>query len=214
MSVLKNLKSLFIVEDETEVSAAKDSGGDQISVPSNARVIAEGGKVNPKFTEVLLQAMEQNNLDGFDYLEFKRSLQSLQNMPMDQATKYRSAFAMAQSMGINTQKLLSSAQHYLDILKNEEKKFGEALANQEQQKIGSKHDEIKRLETSAQQKSEQIKKLTEEIQQHQKQAEALKSELAASSGKMEATRRDFQVSLDQLVTQIQADLTNMKDFLK
>ncbi|MEN0051263.1 MAG: hypothetical protein AAF806_29635, partial [Bacteroidota bacterium] len=119
MSMLKNLKSLFIVEEE---EASKDNASKVTSskpkpqtIPNDAPVIQESqegkkGKVSSKFTEVLLGSMEKADLEGFDYLEYKKSLQSLAKMPMDEATRYKSAYAMAQTMGVSPDKLVQTAQ--------------------------------------------------------------------------------------------------------
>ena len=74
--------------------------------------------------------MEKANIEGFDYLEYKQSLKSLAKMPMDERTRFQSAYAMAQTMGASVGHLIKTAQHYIDILAAEEKKFETALANQ------------------------------------------------------------------------------------
>ena len=103
--MFKNLKSLFI--EETEDGSKKDQT-EEIeplgkTVKGNAStptvpvygMKASPGKVSTKFMEILFKAMEDNNLDGFDYLEFKQSLKSLEKMPMDETTRFKSAFDMA-----------------------------------------------------------------------------------------------------------------------
>jgi len=85
MALLKNLKSLFIVEEEgtakeEETPKAKEEpkkGKTEEVVKETPQpeapieTVSTGpGKVNAKFTETLLKAIEANNLDGFDYLEF------------------------------------------------------------------------------------------------------------------------------------------------
>ena len=92
------------------------------NIPAKAPVVKESpagdpGKVNDKFTEVLFSAMERDNQEGFDYLEFKQSLRSLEKMPMDEATRYQSALAMAKTLGANPVLLQQSAAHYLNVLK-------------------------------------------------------------------------------------------------
>ena len=213
--MFKGLKSLFIVEEEEGAKSAEQKTAD---APANeerpAATATRPGQVSQKFSDILFQAMEQNNLEGFDYLEYKRSLLSLSKMPMDEPTRFQSAFAMAQTMGVSVPKLVESAQHYLKILENEEQKFETALSNQEKNKIESKELEIKQLDKAIQEKAEQIKKLTAEIQAHQQRVGALKNEIYESSSKMEKTKADFLASYNSLIAQIQSDITKMKEFLK
>ncbi len=171
------------------------------------------GSVNEKFMKALFGAMEGSNLDGFDYFEFKLSLQNLANMPMDEATRYKSAFAMASTMGATPNKLLNSALHYLEILKNEQTKFAQAAENQRVAQVGNKQGQVENLEGVIQQKAEQIKRLTDEIAQHQKDVTQLKDDIAQSTVKVAQTQNDFGATYQSLVSQIEQDVTNMKNYL-
>jgi len=220
--MLKNLKSLFVVEEE-EVSkgnASKEtpSKSQRQAIPKGAPVISESqegkkGKVSSKFTEVLLGSMEKADLEGFDYLEYKKSLQSLAKMPMDEATRYKSAYAMAQTMGVSPDKLVQTAQHYINALSKEEQKFEQALQSQKEKQVGAKLQQFKQLEQLVAKKAEQIKLLTQEIEQHQKQMEATKKEVSGSSVKIETTKNNFIASYNMIVAKIQEDIDKMKQYL-
>lgn len=221
--MFKNLKSLFIVEEEGAKANASAPAQKQESAPktnpetspkATEPVKSEPGKASPELTEVLLKAMEVNNLDGFDYLEFKQSLNSLKKMPMDEQTRYQSAFAMAQTMGVSVERLLQTGQHYLDVLKQEEQKFQAAVNNQKSKHIGEKEQSIQQLEANVKAKAEQIKQLTAEIEADQASALKLKQEISDATVKVENTKNDFMASYQMLVQQISGDLTNIKNFLK
>ena len=173
-----------------------------------------GGQVNDKFFEVLAKAMEAANQDGFDYFEFKQALANLKNVPMDDATRFKSAFAMSQAMGVTTDKLVNSATYYLDVLKNEQIKFVKAAENQRQSQVGNKQAQADNLEAVMRQKAEQIKQLSAEIAQHGKEVETIKSDISQAVVKVEQTSRDFEATYQLLVGQIQTDVNSMKNYLK
>lgn len=217
--MLKNIKSLFIVEEETAKKAPEKAEVKKEIVPKQSPAVqqaasAEPGKVTEKFMEVLFSAMEKGNPAGFDYLEYRQSLQSLAKMPMDEPTRYQSAFAMAQTMGATLPALVESATGYLKLLQVEEQKFEAALAKQQDQQIGQKHQEIAQIEKDVQIKAETIKKLTEEIHALQQKSEALKQEIQRASAKVDSTKNDFVASYQSLIAQIQRDMENMKMHLK
>lgn len=230
--LFKNIKSLFIIEEEGATSkkpvrnkqqpenkqkkATPNSPSPKSAPPpaANPSSTVSPGKVTQKFTNVLLRAMEQNNLEGFDYLEFKQSLNSLKKMPMDESTRFQSAFAMAQTMGATPAVLLQAAQHYLDILKREESKFEDALSKQKMKQIGSKEQAVKKLEESIQAKAAKIKELTQQIEAHQKEMAALKGAIQESAVKVESTKNDFIASYNNLLSQIQQDMEGIKQYLK
>lgn len=217
---LKGIKNLFIIEEpaaaaeeETPAETKANVTQPQNDVP-DARKKQEGGKVNERFSEILLKALEENNQDGLDYLEFKQSLQSLEKMPMEEQVKFHSAFAMAQSMGATAPRLIESANYYVGVLQKEENKFETALNTQYNEQIQGRQEAIERELAAIQSKSEQITKLTEEIKAHQILHEKLHAQLEDAQEKIVSTKNDFIASYNNLVAQIQADIEKIKQFLK
>jgi len=232
MSMLKKLKGYFVVDDEEfKEEMNKQSGGQKTekTVPSSKenvtskpttsstptpRSTSTQGKASSKFTNILLGAMDANNLDGFDYLEFKQTLHNLSKMPMDEATRYKSAYAAAQPMGVTPAKLIETAQFYIDILKKEEAKFGTALANQRSKQIGDKEQQIQQMDKLVIEKTKQIERLKKEIEHHKKQSDTMKKSISDASVKVETTKNNFIASYNLLVGQIKRDMDNMKKYLK
>lgn len=227
MGLGDRMKSWFIIEDEnasketkkSKTTAKKGAKSATKSTPTKASspkspTTAETGKVTTKFMEILLAAMDKKNLDGFDYLEFKQSLKSLEKMPMDEETRYKSAFAMAKTMGATPAHLVQTADHYIKVLKQEEQKFGQALVAQRAKQVGGRETQIKQMEASIKQKAEHIKKLTAEIERDQKTLEKVKGEISGAVVKVENTKNNFIASFNSLVAQIQKDIDNMKTYLK
>lgn len=224
--MLKGLKSLFFVEDEESNDEKKSSGGsdkkgtaskkNSTELSNSAFLKPSGngkGQVSKKFSEILLKAMENSNLPGFDYMEFKESLQSLGKMQMDEATRYKSAAAMAKTMGVGSQKILESADHYLAILHKEDEKFRQALISQKQKQIGSKEAKIKELEQSTKAMAQQIKDLEAKMAAAQKEATQLRQQIDGASVKVQQTRDDFVASLNSIRTQILKDIENIKKYI-
>lgn len=224
--MLKNLKSLFIVEDEDGKTAAKPKAPTKVSAPkakpsevspatnSSTESSVRPGKVTQKFTDILLSAMDKANLDGFDYLEYKKSLQSLQKMNMVEETAYQSAFAMASTMGATPAHLVQTAEHYLKVLTAEEKKFESALANQQQSRVQAQQEEQVALKKTIKDKTAQIQRLQAEIEQHQAKLKKLDNAIGSAVSKIENTKNDFIASYKNLTKQISEDVDKMKKYLK
>ena len=133
---------------------------------------------------------------------------------MDEATKYRSAFATASTMGVTLNKLLDSAQFYLSVLEKEQQKFTSASNGQFKESIDKKKEEVELLKKMIADKSEQIKKLTQEIGQHQAKVETTVDYIADAKHRIEATENNFNSTWQSLKAQIEQDTVNMKQFLK
>ena len=212
MSMLKRLKSIFIVEEEQSFippeKSAKNVQAKVQEVPIN-----KDAESSDKFVNSLLRAIESNNLEGFDYLEYKQSLTSLAKMDMDEATKFNSAFAMAKTMGADKKVLVDSANHYLEVLKKEEGKFNDAYEKQQQKQVLGRQDKINSIQASIVKKEEQIKKLQEEIKNSKKEFEVKKKEINTAAAKVALTRDEFFASYHKVSDQISVDIERMNKYL-
>lgn len=222
--MLKKIKNLFIVEEEgankaepSKEAQKKGSGSSQSSAPSQSQgnVTPEQRQTPPpnpnaqpseRFVNKLLEAIEKNNEEGFDYLEFKQSMQNLGNVNMDDATRYQSALAMAKTMGASPTALAKSAQRYLGILSSEEQKFQVAFDNQQKTNVQKRAQEIQANEKGVVDREARIKELQEEIVQLKAKVEELKSAAANADAKVAATKDGFYGAYHILVDQIKGDL--------
>ncbi|MDJ1468643.1 sister chromatid cohesion protein PDS5 [Xanthocytophaga flava] len=223
MSVFKNIKSLFIV-DETNTDnqsvqqqpqeAQQKTTSNQTPPPIPQNTPAVPGGVDQRIFDSLLKALEDNNQPGFDFLEFKNSLQTLATIIPDESTRYKSAYATAATMGLTVEKLVDSAKFYQGILSREKDNFDKAVVQQVDLNVTAKQKEAERLQTLIQQKAEQIKKLTEEITAHQEEMNKAQSVITEAATKIETTKNNFYVTLEAVMGQIQNDIANIERFLK
>ena len=216
------LKRLFIVEDESSKKVPQQKTATNAPTPSSASEIPMRSQSSPsvtgtptdKFTNILFGAIEANDLDGFDYLEYKESLQSLSKMNMDEATRYKSAFAMAQTMGATPQKLIDSIVHYRNVLAKEQSKFDQALGNQRTKQIDGEHQKIKQLQQGIAAKKEQLKHIEEQIANDEKALEQSKAGIEGAESRINETKANFIASFEMIVGQLDQDVEKIKTYLK
>ncbi len=223
--MFKKLKSLFVVEGpsdgvSTEVNDSETvnngSFGNQSEMSSSAGSspnMAESGKPDQKFTDLLLKAIESNNLDGFDYLEYKNSLKSIEQVIPDESMRYKSAFEMAKTMGLSKEKLIQSATHYQNVLVNENKKFRDAVENQKAKQIQGRTEQIQSYEKSIADKQQLIEKLTKEIEASKAQLDTFRKEINDSVVKIDSTNQQFVASYNLVQGQIAEDIEKIKNNL-
>lgn len=228
---LKKFKSIFVLEEDGSSRPAENpaeaSGPVARKLPSPESSPAAApavagrppetagkGAITDKFMEILLTALEKSNQPGFDYLEFRQALKNLAKMPMDESTRFQSAYAMAQTMGVTPEKLVESARYYLEILNTEQSKFNEAHAQQRGRLIGNREEEVKNLEGMVLQKAEQIKQLQQQIEEHRQRSEQVRGEINESTVKIETTKADFDATFSSVIAQIQEDMTKIQQYVK
>lgn len=230
--MFKKLKGLFILEEEGSAKdgnaaeatdmpepkvpvqqTSKPAAGEDIVVDMEHLSEPKSGKPDDKFVDILLKAVEKANLKGFDYLEYKSSLQSLANMDMDEATKYKSALAMAQTMGTTPASLIKTANHYLSILKQEHLKFKEALKNQRTKQVAGREQEVMATQAQIEAKKKQILQLQKEIEADANTVTKLKDSINKAATKVQSTSDNFNYAYNVVTGQIQQDIDKMKKYL-
>jgi competence CoiA-like predicted nuclease len=227
-NVLKNIKSLFIVdetptENQPQTNTTEQKQNTPVNqtppplpktntVPSSA--MSGAAVLDQRIFDSLQKALEDSNQPGFDFLEFKNSLQTLATIIPDEATRYKSAYATAATMGLTVEKLLESAKFYQGILSREKENFDKAVVQQVDLNVTAKEKEVERLQTLIQQKAEQIKRLTEEITAHQEEMNKAQGIITEAASKIEATKSNFYFTLDAVMGQIQHDIANIERHLR
>ncbi len=226
--MFKNLKSLFIVDEDAPktdpappAAPAKPTGTVPPPAPAPANRPAPpppptfaGGTVDQRIFESLEKAMEENNQQGFDYFEYKNSLKTLAGIIPDEATRYKSAYATAATMGLTVDRLLESAAFYRTVLEKERDNFTRAVNQQVDLNVTAKQKDAERLQTLIAQKAEQIKRLTEEIAMHQEELARAQGVIMEATSRIEATKNNFHFTLEAVMNQIQADIQNIQRYLR
>ena len=223
--MLKKLKSLFIIEEELSgaeklkaMKASRNKGNaksnNKASTSTARKIPVDKSVAAPdKFVNSLLTAIENNNLEGFDYLEYKQSLRSLAQMAMDESTKFNSAFAMAKTMGASKSNLIESGGHYVKILEEEKAKFTTAYEAQQQKQVASRQNRLTAIEGSLAKKEDQIKRLQGEIKKLKTEFDQKKGEINAAAAKVALTRDQFFAAFNKVKDQIAKDIEKMDKYL-
>lgn len=238
--LFKNLKSLFIVpaensnpeKDPTEATSEElsmdnpevqeimeelntlDDFDERLAAALEGEIIDKDGVVDQKIVENLLRKVGEHNLEGFDYFEYKQSLKALDKMPMDEATKYRSAYATASTMGISLQHLLDSATFYLEVLQQQDENFQKEAEQKKQKQVNQKEAEAARLKKQIEEYEEKIKQLQEKIKRNQIRIEEINREVKIDKVTIDKERNNFLASFNFLRSQFVDDIAKMKKYLK
>ena len=200
-----------LVKDKTSTNPKVKSSSSSTFHTSSAKV---EGTLNAKIMDKLLGVIADNNLEGFDYIEFKNAIKALDKLQMDEKTKFRSAFATAQTIGVTVSKILDSVAFYQKILAKENNEFAKVLNQQVASKVGNKQKEIEQYSKMIVEKKKQMKKLADDIEKHQKHIDLITSKIEKDTVSIEKTRSDFDTTYHKLTYQIKEDVKKIKEYLQ
>lgn len=227
------LSSLFFVEDEaTKKDNGQKSGKNEAALKEDVKTAQniknEPIQVNPEIIipasvdneiaaaakEALIKAIENANLEGYDYIEFKNSLKALENVIQDEPTRYKSAYAAVSPMGVTGEKLTASANHYIEVLKNEEKKFLFALGTKSDTDVAGSEKRLVQIDEEIKKKGELIAQLTQEIEKMKNDKIVIEKSINDSRQKIENSKNGFYSAYKEVVDNISSDITKISNFIK
>lgn len=220
MSIIDKLKAVFVVPSNEQTNSSEIIGGTDpkrnVSTETSTPPYVEiSPKSNEAFLEILASVLEKNNQPGFDYLEFKKAIQSIARLnTMAEDAQYKTAYAAAQSMNVNPSNLINSAKQYLMVLEAEHTQFNQTANQYLQSQLNAKESESTQLKISVQNLEKQISQLQEELQKNKKRLLDIDKELSTARSKVESNKAGFVASYDQLVGQIKSDIQKMEQYLK
>jgi uncharacterized protein YbgA (DUF1722 family) len=163
--------------------------------------------------EFLVSALEQNNLPGFDYFEYKKAVVTLLGMGIEEGNAFKSAFATAATIGLTKDKLLETAGYYRNLLSKEKEKFDQALENQTKGKVTDKQEEIKRLNDQIERHKAEIVRLQEEIALYRTQIEQAEVTVKTEQDKIGKAHGNFERTHAALLLQMDKDIEQIHKYL-
>jgi len=218
MSLKKSILGLFVdieedkePEDQNEPEVSKATPA-PAPVPTAMPILSEG-KIDSSIAESLAKALEDANIDGYDYFEFAKTLIALASTIPAEQVRYQAAFATASAMGATKQLLLQTAQHYVTVLNDEQEKFGEFVKAQIQENVTSKETAIADIDVAIQEKANQIQELTQHINELSQQKTTIENEVSEAKIKVERVRNDFVTTLKTFLGKIQADMDKISTYI-
>lgn len=217
MSFVDKLKSVFIVPGADSVTQ-NDTGSKQEverETGKSSEPIEVTIESSDKFMDILSQVLEKSNPPGFDYLEYRKAVQSIAKMQnLEESAQYKTAYAAAMSMNVQPSQLIDSAKRSLILLETEFTKFNQTASKFLQTQVNSKEQESTQLKQIIQQKENQLLQLQAELDKHNKRMIEIDAELRSAKSKVDTNKASFKHAYDQLVDQIGSDIQKMEQYLK
>lgn len=185
------------------------------NIPANLSIPSASGVFDEKFYNSFLQVLEKNNIEGVDYLEFSKAKKALDNTGMAEPMKYQAAFSsLKANSNLTKQRLLETADFYIDKLGEEEVGFNAEMQNEIESQVNSRLAQAKSKQEEIGKKQEQINKLQGEMGALQGDISTLSAEAQQTQSKIDSTAKNFKISLEVIKNQIALDKQNINTFIQ
>ncbi len=176
-------------------------------------VLGLGDGHDKKSAAFLSSALAKNVSKEFDYMKYRQALNALHALNLDEATSFKSAYATATSMGVTKSSLINSAKQYLSVLMNEKSQFDAALNHQIKERVGSKRDEVVKLQQKIEEMRHKIRELEHRINEFQRKIDSADDDVGEAKQKILETKEKFESTFQAFVDAITRDIERMNEYL-
>jgi hypothetical protein len=218
-----NWKSLFIETGDESAAPEKKSKIEKVPEPQTAAPAApvptgmpiemSTGKPDQSIIESMSKAMTDANLEGFDYFEFAKVVDSMVVSIPSEQVRYQAAFATAGTMGATKQTLLETADHYIAVLSTETDKFSALVADQTQATVTDKEASVSTIDATINEKAAMINQLTNEINELSTNKTAILNEASENKIKIQKIQNDFAACLKVFLDKINGDKAKINQYI-
>lgn len=226
--MLSKLAGLFVEVEETKSKEepkeeAQDlaesaplpngNGASAPVAPVATSVTPSAVGVNEEMAEMLAAAIEEADLDGFDYLEFRDSLSKMDSIPMPEAQKFQTVFATAQTMDVTVEKLTSAIDHYHGVIEQKKQGFlahvDEVIATQ----ITSREQKKAENDSKIEEATAEIQRLTQVINDTQQENLTLTNEINTENLNIQNTKASFEATYGVVSGKLLEDKNKIQNYL-
>lgn len=167
-----------------------------------------------KFEKHFDNLFEKANLQGPDYYEFWKMMETLETHIPDEAARISAVYASLTIQGMSKSKLIDTAKQYIAILEKDKAEFEKAASEKAKSEIDTRRALLTDLEKMILAHSETIKKLTQEIGEAQNKIGALKNEIADAEGKISGNKGGYNLACEAMLNKITHDIKKIETTLK
>lgn len=216
---------LYTTESTTEVNKTPE---DEIKVTNtgaqNIPAVTEtlnipitgDGVFDKKFGDALQQTIADNNIPGVDYFEFNQALKAMVGAGLNESVGFQTVFTTLKvtDPSLTKEKLLSSIDHYIGVLKIEEKEFKAEVAKKIEEDVTSRRNKVVALNEENHKLVQQIQTINEQIAKNQEQSILLNSEASGIEATVGQSNKNFITTLTHVVAGLETDKLKIGQLVK
>ena len=197
-------------EATTENVEATEQATEQVT--EQAKVEAPSVKMNEDVLAAIKNALDEANLDGYDYYEFMKSIAEQTDMPSEKK-KYEVVFSVVKNMGVTTDHLVNSASHYIQVIGEHRSKFDANINDKEQEMVVKLHEKAESIENTITAKSDQIEALKAEIKALSEEKIEVVNVATENGAQIATLRQEGSLAYDAVVSQIEDGKNKITKYL-
>lgn len=206
-NLAKRILSTFVeLDEDAEKKSEKTTASAPVSrntdaVTSTSTVVFASDKFKVYFDNLF----KETNFPGPDYFEFSRMIEAMSAIP-DEKTRFISAYAGLSLQGLDKDKLVKTANQYLQMVDNDARNFQSTVDKALQEKVIGKKKE---MESTAR----RIQELAKEINDLNAKMEAFTNDIRENEEKIHSNANTYKQESDNMKNKITQDIQKINQYI-
>jgi predicted phage tail protein len=167
-----------------------------------------------KFVAHFDELFDKSNLPGPDYYEFSKMFQAINAPGMSEDTRMAAAFAGLGVQGLTKEKLLQTAQQYINIIEEDSKNFEQAVGGKINQELNTKKNAAIELSAKVTEKQNLIAQLQKEITDDNLNIQRMNQEVAEQEAEIASKVNGYKTACESRKQQIASDIQKITTYIK
>lgn len=198
-------KDVTANQGSTENPSQKGKDTKSSVIPTSTTTVQ--GVADNKFINILEGIIEQNNLPGQDYFEFKQAVENMNSLPMDEKTKFQTVYSVLSLQGCKKDILLTSLDKYIQLIQNEKNNFDVEMQTTHKENVQSKLVKAEELK-------KEVEGITKKLTELNSTILTLSQEAQAEEMKIRATEANFKASADVIIGEMVSDKEKINKYIQ
>ena len=171
------------------------------------------GVIDDKFIKHFETLLSEANVPGPDYYEFKQAINNMAALSLDEATKYKVAFATLSTQGLTKDKIASTLNSYIQLITADKATFDANVAEKIANDISSRDANIKINEDLSKQYADQIDELSKKINENNIIINTLRTEQSEIQNKINNSISNYTASQNKFLNDLTNDVQKISTYL-
>lgn len=167
-------------------------------------------KVYKEFTESLRRALENNNLPGFDFFEFRQLFIKFKTAGKSDNEAMETALASAETMRVDKNMIIAHYQHYEKVLHEQRTVFDQEFKAFYQDNIRKPVEEQQRIGGELLEKENAIRQFTADIEALKARKQKLGGDIVRAEQQTKQVEASFHKAFQDVTADLQAIVTRLK----
>lgn len=209
----KKVEATPIKKTPSVIKSTDSNFSDQFNTQTTNTTPNLSGVRKQEVADYFQKVFEENNIPGPDYLEVRKALEKMKNIPQDEATKIKTVFIGFEAMGLTPQKLIETAGVYKKLFAGKLTQFDGELQNAFDDQVGGKQKQADELLALNEKIDEEMRKLNEKKLANKAAVENLNAEIQKNTAELNTTKNDWHATYEDIVKEIDGHIDLFNKYL-